>query len=259
MDLKTILFSKENGIAWIRFNRPEKLNALNGNVYQDLDKVLENCAADDKVRVLVLTGNETAFAAGADIDQMAAGDINTAYKFTDEYIPIQERLADFAKPTIAAIAGYALGGGMEAALCCDFRIAAQTAVVGFPEINLGIIPGGGGTQRLPRLINYSMAAEMIMLGGVMKAEKAHQIGLLNRVVPVSELEDAVKAFAKELMARPPIALRAAKIAMRKGLNTSLKDGIQMEQNLFCMLFGTTDQKEGMASFLEKRKAQFTGN
>lgn len=147
MDLKTILFSKENGIAWIRFNRPEKLNALNENVYQDLDKVLENCAADDKVRVLVLTGNETAFAAGADIDQMATGDINTAYKFTDEYIPIQERLADFAKPTIAAIAGYALGGGMEAALCCDFRIAAQTAVVGFPEINLGIIPGGGGGPR----------------------------------------------------------------------------------------------------------------
>lgn len=258
MDLKNIIFEKENGIGWIRFNRPDKLNALNPDVFRELGKVVPICAEDDDIRVVVLTGNEKAFAAGADIDSMANGDISSAFKFSDGAIPVQERLADLPKPTIAAISGFALGGGLEVALCCDFRIAADNAVVGLPEINLGIIPGGGGTQRLPRLINYSLAAEMIMLGSMVKAEKAERFGILNKVVPVEELEKEVRTFAGRLMAQPAMSLRAAKIAMRKGLNTSLKDGIRIEQALFCMLFGTEDQKEGMAAFIEKRKPQFRG-
>lgn len=258
MELKTIIYTKEDGIAWAQLNRPKKLNALNSDVFDDIGKVVDEVAADDEVRVLVITGGDKVFAAGADIEQMSTGDISDAYKFTDGNNPSIERLADLSKPTIAAISGYALGGGLETALSCDFRIAADNAVVGLPEISLGIIPGGGGTQRLPRLINYSIAAEMIMLGGMMKAERAHQVGILNRVVPHSDLKEEVVKFAKLLMARPPIALRAAKIAMRKGLNVSLKDGICIEQDLFCMLFGTADQKEGMAAFLEKRKPKFTG-
>ena len=258
MELKYILFSKENDIAWIRFNRPEKLNALSPEVFRELAEAVAVCEADDNIRVVILTGSERAFVAGADIESMSKGTIKDAFELTDNSTTVQERLADLPKPTIAAISGYALGGGLEVALCCDFRIAADNAVVGLPEISLGIIPGGGGTQRLPRLINYSMAAEMIMLGGMVKAERALRMGILNKVVPADELDEKVKTFAGRLMARPAMALRAAKTAMRKGLNVSLRDGLQIEQDLFCMLFGTEDQKEGMAAFIEKRKAKFKG-
>ncbi|MFA5905732.1 MAG: enoyl-CoA hydratase [Desulfobacula sp.] len=258
MDLKTMLFDKENGIGWARINRPEKLNALNAEVFADLSTILEACSDDDDVRVLVITGNKQVFAAGADIDRMASGSIKDAYALTDGSMRIYERLADYPKPTIAVISGYALGGGLETALCCDFRIADETAVIGLPEINLGIIPGGGGTQRLPRLINYSLAAELILTGDMIKADRAREIGVLNRVVPAADLETEVKKFAGKLASKPAMAVRAAKTAIRKGLNTSLKDGICIEQDLFCMLFGTADQKEGMAAFMEKRKAKFTG-
>ncbi|MBI9076594.1 MAG: enoyl-CoA hydratase [Desulfatibacillum sp.] len=258
MDLKYVLFSKEDGIAWIRLNRPDKLNALNHEVFGEIGEAVAKCAADDEVRVVVLTGSDRVFAAGADIEHMSKGQIADAFTLTDASTRTQESLADLPKPTIAAISGYALGGGLELALCCDFRIASENAVVGLPEINLGIIPGGGGTQRLPRLINYSMAAEMIMTGGMVKAERAERLGILNRVVPQDQLETEVKKLAGKLMSKSSIALRAAKTAMRKGLNVSLKDGLQIEQDLFCMLFGTEDQKEGMAAFLEKRKASFKG-
>lgn len=258
MDFKFMKFNNEGGIGWARFNRPEKLNALNQEVLSDLDAIVALCEKDDSVRVLVLTGNEKAFVAGADIGEMAKGDIGVAYEQTDLTMRVQERLADLPKPTIAAISGYALGGGCEVALCCDFRIAADNAMMGLPEIGLGIIPGGGGTQRLPRLVGLSSAAELIMLGGMIKAEKAERIGLVNKVVPVGDLEEEVKAFAGKLMEKSSIALRAAKTAMRKGLNCSLKEGLQIEQDLFSMLFGTEDQKEGMAAFLEKRKPAFKG-
>ncbi len=258
MELTKMRFEINGNLAWARFNRPEKLNALNAAVFQDLNTILETCETDDEVKVLVLTGSDKVFAAGADIDQMAKGSIKDAYSLTDKAIPIQERLADFPKPTIAAISGYALGGGLEAALCCDFRIGDDTAKVGLPEINLGIIPGGGGTQRLPRLINPSRALELIMTGDIIDADKAFQLGILNQMVPAGSLETEVTRLAKKLMARPVMAVRAAKTAVRKGLNTSLKDGICIEQDLFCMLFGTHDQKEGMGAFIEKRKPGFKG-
>lgn len=258
MDLKTILFDKKDGIGWARLNRPEKLNALSDQVFADLNTVLTACSDDDEIRVLVLTGSTTVFAAGADIGGMAEGSIGDACRLTDEAMRVSERLADLPKPTIAMISGYALGGGLELALCCDFRLGDETAMVGLPEINLGIIPGGGGTQRLPRLVGYSRAAELIMTGDLIPAAKACDIGILNRVVPAAELEEAVMKLASKLMAKSALALRAAKTAMRKGLNTSLKDGICIEQDVFCMLFGTNDQKEGMAAFLQKRKPKFTG-
>ncbi len=258
MNLNKMTFEKKDGIGWARFNRPEKLNALNDEVFSDIGTIVEACEADDEVKVLVITGSDKVFAAGADIDGMANGSIKDAFEMTDRGIPVTERLADMAKPTIAAISGYALGGGLEVALCCDFRIADDTAMVGLPEINLGIIPGGGGTQRLPRLINPSKALELIMTGEIIDAQKALDLGILNHKTAKGELESTVSAFAKKLMARPSMGIRAAKAAVRKGLNTSLKDGIVIEQDLFCMLFGTQDQKEGMGAFLEKRRPEFKG-
>jgi enoyl-CoA hydratase len=251
-------FEHRDGIAWVQFNRPEKLNALNPDVLKDLDRVITHCEEDDAIRVVVLMGNEKAFAAGADIDHMAEADVKAAYQLTDLTIRVQERLADLPKPTIAAIAGYALGGGCEVALCCDFRIVADNAVLGLPEITLGVVPGGGGTQRLPRLVGLGPATELIFLGEMIDAAKAERIGLVNKVVPLDQLKAEVEELAHKLMKRPSLALRAAKTAMRKGLNISLKEGLQLEQDLFCMLFGTEDQKEGMAAFLEKRKPGFKG-
>lgn len=258
MDLKYINLRVQDGIAWVQFNRPEKLNALNPDVLRDLGKAVGQCEEDDTVRVIVVTGNEKAFVAGADIGHMSRADIKAAYKLTDQTMQVQERLADLPKPTIAAISGYALGGGLEVALCCDFRIAAENAVFGLPEITLGIIPGGGGTQRLPRLVGLGVAAKLILLGEKVNAEEAEKTGLVDKVVALDCLEDEVRALASKLMQRPFLALRAAKTAMRKGLSCSFKEGLQIEQDLFCMLFGTEDQKEGMVAFLEKRRPVFKG-
>lgn len=258
MDLKYIKFKKRDRVGWIQFNRPEKLNAFNPEVLRNLETVVALCEEDDAIRVLVLMGNEKAFVAGADIESMAKVDIKIAYGLTDQNMRVFERLDDLPKPTIAAISGYALGGGCEMALCCDFRIAADNAVFGLPEIKLGIIPGAGGTQRLPRLVGLGVATKLILLGDTINAEEANKIGLVNKVVPFDLLEDEAKALASELVKRPSLGLRAGKTAMRKGLNASLKEGLQIEQDLICMLFGTEDQKEGMAAFLEKRKPVFKG-
>ena len=258
MELQYVIFTRQDGIGWIQFNRPEKLNAVNPPVLRDLETALGFCEMDDAVRVVVLMGNEKAFVAGADVKDMATREIKFAYELTDLTVRVQERLADLPKPTIAAISGYALGAGCELALCCDFRIAADNAVMGLPEITLGIIPGGGGTQRLPRLVGLAAATELILLGNTIKAEKAERIGLVNKIVPLDRVEDEARDLALQLMQRPFMALRAAKTAIHKGLNTSLKDGLRIEQDLFCMLFGTEDQKEGMSAFLEKRKPVYTG-
>jgi enoyl-CoA hydratase len=258
VELKYIKFKIEDGVGRIQFNRPEKLNAVNPDVLKELETAVESCEGNDDIRVVVLTGNEKAFIAGADIENMAKGDIKNAYKLTDLTLRVQERLADLSKPTIASISGYALGGGCELALCCDFRIAADNAMLGLPEITLGIIPGGGGTQRLPRLINLGAAARMILLGEMIKAKEAQEIGLVDKVVSWDELENETQKWVAKLKKKPALAVRAAKTAMRKGLSTSLKEGLQIEQDLFCMLFGTEDQKEGMAAFMEKRKAVFKG-
>lgn len=253
-----IILSIENGIARISLNRPKKLNALNSEVFRELEEVLGRIEAEKSVRVVVITGDEKAFAAGADIDQMAEGDVRMACELTDSGMRVQERLSDIPVPTIAAISGYCLGGGLELALCCDFRIASETSILGLPEINLGIIPGGGGTQRLTRLVGTGAALKMIMLGETVDAVNARDIGLVDSVVQVAELESSVQAFAEKLMQRPEIALRAAKTAVHKGMNLSLKDGLYLEKYLFGMLFGTKDQKEGMRAFMDKRTPEFSG-
>ena len=257
-DLSYIDFQSEEGIAWVQFTRPEKLYALNHQVFGELDKIVKYCDENDEIKVIVLKGNDKAFAAGTDVEEMAKGDVKAAYKLTDHVREVQERLADLPKPTIAAVSGYALGGGCEVALCCDFRIAAENAVFGQPEITLGIIPGGGGTQRLPRLIGVAKATELLFLGGLIKAGEAKEIGLVNKVVPLNQLDTEAENLAKKLLKMPSIALRAVKTALRKGVEVSIKEGLQIEQDLFCMLFGTEDQKEGMSAFLEKRKPVFKG-
>jgi len=258
MELEYISFKKEEGIAWVQFNRPKKLNALNPAVIDDLEKAIAACEEDESIRVVVLKGSEKAFVAGADIEHMSKGDVNLALALSSQTTRVQDRLDNLPQPTVAAISGYALGGGCEVALCCDFRIAAGNAVLGLPEITLGIIPGGGGTQRLPRLIGTGPAAKLIMLGEMVKAEEAERIGLVDKIVPLADLDDEIKTFAAKLMERPAVALRAAKTAMRKGIEASLGEGLQIEQGQFALLFGTEDQKEGMAAFMEKRKPSYKG-
>jgi enoyl-CoA hydratase/carnithine racemase len=253
-----IIFVIKDNIAWIRFNRPEKLNAINAPLIRELERAIIECEENVEIRVVILIGNEKAFIAGADVGPMAEADINAAIQLVELTNRMQERLADLSKPTIAAISGYALGAGLEVALCCDFRLAAENAVLGLPEITLGIIPGGGGTQRLPRLVNPAVAAKLILLGERINAEEAAKIGLVDKVVSLNCLEDEVREFAIKLIKMPSMAIRAAKRAIHMGLNTSLKEGLQIEQDLFCMLFGTEDQKEGIGAFLKKRKPVFKG-
>lgn len=245
-----------NGVSWLTFDRPEKLNAVNPDVLLELESAVIACEADEAVKAVVLTGSPKAFVAGADIDHMAVAGIGDAYRLTDLTRRVQERLADLAKPTIAAISGYALGAGCEIALCCDFRIATDNAVLGLPEISLGIIPGGGGTQRLPRLIHPGKAARMVLLGELVKAEEALAIGLVDQVVSLDRIQAEASDLAERLVRMPGLAVRAAKTALRLGANCSLKDGLRIEQDLFCMLFGSADQKEGMAAFIDKRKPEF---
>lgn len=259
MSSRFIRISEQDSICRIQFNRPEKLNAVNCEVLKELESAVIACERNDAIRVVILGGNEKAFVAGADVGDMARGGVKEAFELTEQTMRVQERLAELPKPTIASVAGFALGAGCELALCCDFRVAADNALLGLPEIKLGIIPGGGGTQRLPRLINPSLAARMILLGETLKALEAAAIGLVDKVVALDQLEGETQSLATRLKSMPPLAIRAARIAMRRGVNVSLKDGLEIERALFCSLFGTNDQKEGMAAFLEKRKPAFAGN
>ena len=258
MNLNHSIFEIREGIGWLRFNRPKQLNALNPLAFEDIAQAAERTESDPSLKAFVLTGNGRAFAAGADIKHMASGNIPLSTELTDISNFAQQRLADLSKPSIAAIAGYALGGGCEVALCCDFRLAAEDAVFGLPEIKLGIIPGGGGTQRLPRLIGLGAAVKMIMTGETIDAQEALKLGLVHDVVSLERLENEAQTLAVRLSKQPAIALRAAKTAIYGGLNMALGDGLKLEQSLFCMLFGTQDQKEGMTAFIEKRKPNFTG-
>jgi enoyl-CoA hydratase/carnithine racemase len=258
MEQETVLFEVKDEIAWIRFHRPEKLNAMNSQLLAELEKAVASCEQKEHVRSVVLTGDDKAFIAGADVGPYAKADVNQALQMATFTMNVQDRLADLSKPTIAAISGFALGGGLEIALCCDFRLAAQNAVLGLPEITLGIIPGGGGTQRLPRLIGLGPATEMLLLGGTIKADKALSLGLVSGVYPQGQLLAEAERLAKRLARIPPVALKACKTAIRTGLSAGLKEGLRTELLAFSMLFGTLDQKEGMAAFLEKRKAQFVG-
>jgi enoyl-CoA hydratase len=257
MSLQTLLVETADGVTLIRLNRPEALNALNTQLLGELGRALEAAEADDAVRCVVITGSEKAFAAGADIKEMS--DKSYAQMFAaDFFADAARRLEQFRKPLIAAVAGYALGGGCELALACDFIIAAETARFGQPEINLGVMPGMGGTQRLTRLIGKSKAMDMILTARQMDAAEAERSGLVSRVVPADKLVEEALAAAKRIAAQSPLAVMMNKELVDAALETTLSTGLLMERRLFHSLFAFEDQKEGMAAFVEKRKPAFKG-
>jgi len=260
MPYTTIIFEKSDRIATITLNRPEKLNALSPQLVGELYDALSDADSDESVRVIILTGGDSVFAAGADLGAMdtAAPDVVQTFKQRFSTGNPFDYIEQIGKPVIAAIAGYALGGGCELAMCCDFRIAADNAKFGQPEIRVGLIPGAGGTQRLPRLIGMTKAKELIMLGNTIDANKAEQLGLVNTVVPTENLLDEANKLAAKLIDRPPVGLRLAKMVMNMGADRDLPAALALERQAFAMLFATEDQKEGVRAFTEKRKPEFKG-
>jgi enoyl-CoA hydratase len=255
MAYNTILVEQEGYVCVIRLNRPDALNALSQELLGELLAALEKADANEKVRVIVLTGSEKAFAAGADIKEMSKKSFVEVYT-EDLFGPVAERFQRIRKPIIAAVAGYALGGGCELAMMCDFIIAADTAKFGQPEINLGVIAGLGGTQRLTRLVGKSKAMDMNLTGRFMAADEAERVGLVSRVVPAKKLMDETMSAAAKIAEKSMLTARAVKEAVNRAEETSLREGLLFERRLFHAMFATEDQSEGMEAFLEKREAQF---
>lgn len=248
----------ENGVATLTVDRPEKRNALNAAVRRELIEALDALRHDDGARVIVITGaGEKAFVAGADIGEFAAR-TPVEQRAVMEERRVFDEVAAYPKPTIARINGFALGGGCELALACDIRIAARSARLGQPEIRLGLLPGGGGTQRLPRLAGYGHALRMILTGELIGAEEAGRIGLVDIVVDDDELDARTRALADAMAAHSPVTLRLAKAAVRASLETPLAAGLAYERELFITAFASEDRTEGVAAFLEKRPAEFRG-
>jgi enoyl-CoA hydratase len=253
MDYQNIVVRKENDIVIVNLNRPKSLNALNSDMVAELDEAFAALAADAGVKAVVVTGEKN-FAAGADITDMVELTPEEARAFS--FSAVFNRIALCPKPVIAAIEGFALGGGMELALCCDFRIAAPKAKMGFPEINLGIMPGAGGTQRLPRLVGEAKAKKMIFTGANVRGEEALACGLVDALAE-NPLGEALK-LAEGLAAKAPVALRTAKECVAAAADTDLKTGVAFEASNWAALFATADQREGMRAFIEKREANFEG-
>ena len=255
MAFETILVEKRDAVAIVTLNRPKQLNALNNALIGELNRALAGFDADPAIAAVVLTGSEKAFAAGADIKEMAGKDFAQAY--TSDFIGALHAIAEHKKPVIAAVAGYALGGGCELAMMCDIIIAADNAKFGQPEINLGTIPGAGGTQRLTRAIGKSKAMEMILTGRNMDAAEAERANLVARVVPVGDLLDEAIKLAQTIAEKSQPIVAMAKEAVDVAYETSLAEGIRFEKRSFYATFATADRKEGMAAFTEKRTANFT--
>jgi len=259
MNFENLIITTENGIGQITINRPSKLNALNVATIQELHNAFESLNENPEIRVIIITGEgEKAFVAGADISEFAHFSIEEGAQLAAQG---QELLFDFVEnlktPVIAAVNGFALGGGLELAMACHFRIASDNAKMGLPEVSLGVIPGYGGTQRLPQLVGKGRAMEMIMTAGMVTAEEAHRAGLVNHVVPQAELLDFTKSLAQRIMKNSPVAISKA----IKAVNANFKDGVNgydTEIRNFGKCFGTEDFKEGTTAFLEKRKPSFTG-
>jgi len=255
MDYANIVAKTEGAVGVITLNRPKALNALNSDLLRELCDVLEKWDADDAIRCIVITGSDRAFAAGADIKEMQARSYMEMFK-ANFFADAADRIVNIRKPIIAAVAGYALGGGCELAMLCDFIIAADTAKFGQPEINLGVMPGIGGTQRLTRFVGKSKAMEMCLTGRNMDAAEAERSGLVSRVVPAAELMGETMKAAQTIAEKStPIAMMT-KEAINRAYETTLAEGIRFERRVFHSMFATEDQKEGMAAFGEKRKPEF---
>ena len=260
MEYKDIIFSKTPPVATIAVNRPEVLNAVRYGTMVEIEDALHSVENDNAIRVIVLTGTgEKAFVSGGDISVMAKG---AGYLDVMNELPAGQQITwnieHFCKPIIARINGIALGGGTELALCCDIRVAADTAIMGVPEINLGIIPGYGGTQRLPRLVGMGMAKKLVLTGEHISAQEAYRIGLVDVLVPPSELDDATAKLCRRIASKSPIALAMGKEAINRGMQADLRTGLSIEARCFCLCFGSEDRQEGMKAFLEKRKPDFKG-
>jgi len=256
MSYQQILVTKEAGFAVVQFNRPDVLNALNMKMMEEIVDALEMLDKDEEVRCIILTGNEKAFAAGADIKEMA--DATSVEMLMRDQFARWDRIRKIKKPLIAAVSGFALGGGCEIAMTCDIIVASETARFGQPEINIGVIPGAGGTQRLTRAVGKYKAMEMVLTGTMIAAEEAKEWGLVNKIVPVEYFLEEAKNLASAIASKPPIAVRLAKEAVLKAFDTTIEGGLEFERKNFYLLFATDDQKEGMKAFVEKRKPEWNG-
>jgi enoyl-CoA hydratase/carnithine racemase len=245
-------------IAIVQMNRPEALNAVNAEMIQERAEIYEGIAKDPEIKVMITTGNERAYCAGGDLKSFVNFGVKEAREFADSVVRVGAIVADMAKPTISMVAGVAFGGGLESLLNHDLRICADNAVFAVPEINVGIFPGGGGTQKLPQNMPINKAKEFVFFGEPFDAQTALQYGLVNKVVPLAELEETTLKWARKLCKKPPFSLRMAKEAINAAWSTSLEKGLQIETHGWAMCYGTQDQVEGMTAFIEKRKPNYTG-
>lgn len=259
MEFRHVIYEKNEGIATITLNRPEALNALSTEVVEEILRAVEDVRTDENIRVVVLTGaGEKAFSAGADIKAMVGMTALKARELSSMGERLCVTLENLEKPVIAAINGYALGGGMEVAMACDLRIASENARMGQTEINIGLIPGWGGTQRLTRLVGMTKAKELVFTGRMIDARTAEQIGLLNMAVPADKFREIVHQLAVDLASKAPVALKVAKALITKGADMSLDAALELEREGFGVIGSTDDLKEGASAFAEKRKPEFKG-
>ena len=257
--LENLLYEKKGAIAYVTLNRPKVLNALNQRTWENLRTAFEDARDDAQVRGVILTGaGDKAFIAGADISELAQVTAVEAEKSSSYGQEVLNLIENLGKPVIAAINGFALGGGCETAMACTIRVATEHAKFGQPEVTLGLIPGGGGTQRLPRLIGKGRALQIILSGEMISAQEAFRIGLVNEVVPAAELTTRAEAILKRIFSNAPVAVKYSLEAVNKGMETSQAEGLSLEASLFGLCAGTEDKKEGTSAFLEKRKPQFQG-
>lgn len=257
-EYKNIIVSIEGEIAIIQYNRPKAMNAANAELVVERNEAIYQAGLDKEIKVLIMTGNEKAYSAGGDLAAMVNYGVKEAREFIDNVMQSALTLTNLPKPTIAMIAGFCMGGGLENALCCDLRIAADNAKFALPEINVGIYPGGGATQRLPQHLSLCQAKELVFTGQIFDAQTALSLGLVNKVVPVDQLRETTMELARQLAKKPTFSLRMAKEALNAAWSTSLEKGLQIETHGWAMTFGTKDSKEGMHAFLEKRKPVYTG-
>jgi len=253
----TLKFKQKGKIGIVTVNRPEALNALNATVLEELSDIFGKIEADDSIGIAILTGEGRAFVAGADIAQMKELSAIEGRAFMIKGQAVMQKIETLTKPVIAAVNGFALGGGCELAMACDFRFASEKAKFGQPEVNLGIIPGFGGTQRLPRLVGKGMAKMLIFSAEMIGAEEAKAIGLVEKVFPAEDLLAETEKFAEIILSKAPIAIRLAKAAVNNGMNVDLPTGVNFEAEACVAPFGSEDRQEGMGAFLEKRAAEFS--
>jgi enoyl-CoA hydratase/carnithine racemase len=257
--LENVLYEKKGAIAYVTLNRPKVLNALNQRTWQDLRASFEDARDDADVRGVILTGaGDKAFIAGADISELAQVSTVQAERSSTYGQDVLNLVENLGKPVVAAINGFALGGGCETAMACTIRLATESARFGQPEVKLGVLPGGGGTQRLPRLVGKGRALQLILSGEMISAQEAYRIGLVNEVVPAADLIPRAEAILKQIFANAPLAVRYSLEAVNKGLETSQTEGLALEASFFGLCAGTEDKQEGTQAFLQKRAPQFQG-